>query len=389
MDDFVFTNPTKIIFGKGAVAKTGDEVKKIASRVLLHYGKGSIKKNGVYDMVVRSLEEAGVDHIELSGAAPNPRLSLVKEGIELCRRNEIDFILAIGGGSAIDSAKAIAVGVPYKGDVWDFYDKKTEPEESLPIGVVLTIAAAGSESSKSSVITNEDGWYKKGLNVEISRPVFAVMDPEFTYSLPRFQTSCGVTDIIAHILERYFTNTTDVDLTDRMCEAVMKTVIRSALILNEEPENYAARADIMWAGSIAHNDLLSSGREGDWASHMIEHELSAIYDIAHGAGLAVIFPAWMRYVYRHDINRFVKFAHRVFDVDIDLDYPQRTAEEGIARLKRFFSDIGLPVSLKGLDIGNDRFTEMSSKATDNDIKKLGSFVKLGMQDVLNIYKQAE
>jgi len=389
MDNFVFTNPTKILFGKGAAKNTGDEVKKFASRVLLHYGKGSIKENGIYDMVVRSLEKAGVDHIELPGAVPNPRLSLVKEGIGLCRRNDIGFILAVGGGSAIDSAKAIAVGVPYEGDVWDFYDKKAVPEKTLPVGVVLTIAAAGSESSKSSVITNEDGWYKKGLNVEISRPVFAVMDPEFTYSLPRFQTSCGVADIIAHILERYFTNTNDVDLTDRMCEAVMKTVIRSAQILNNEPGNYAARADIMWAGSIAHNDLLSSGREGDWASHMIEHELSAIYDIAHGAGLAVIFPAWMRYVCKHDINRFVKFAHRVFDVDIDLDYPHRTAEEGILRLKRFFSDIGLPVSLKGLDIGNDRFTEMSSKATDNDTKKLGNFVKLGMQDVQQIYKLAE
>jgi hypothetical protein len=276
-----------------------------------------------------------VEFIELGGVQPNPRLSLVKQGIELCRKHNIDFILAVGGGSVIDSAKAIAVGVPYEGDVWDFYSGKAVPEKALPVGVVLTIPAAGSEASKSSVITNEDGWYKRGLNVEIIRPKFAIMNPEITFTLPPYQTACGAADIMAHVMERYFTHQKDVDFTDRLCEATLKTIIKNVPIVLEEPENYQARAEIMWASTIAHNDLLSTGRIGDWASHAIEHELSGIYDVPHGAGLAVVFPAWMKYVYKEDVDRFVQFATRVWDVEMDFSNPERTALEGIYRLTQF------------------------------------------------------
>ena len=388
MDNFVFRSPTKIIFGKETEKLVGQEVKAFGSKVLLHYGTGSIKKTGLYDVIVNSLKESGVDFLELGGALPNPRLGLVKQGIELCRKENVGFILAVGGGSAIDSAKAIAVGVPYEGDVWDFYDKTAIPVKTLPTGVVLTIAAAGSETSKSSVITKEDGWYKKGLNEEITRPEFAIMNPELTYTLPAYQTSCGVADILAHILERYFTTTQEVDLTDRMCEGLMRTVIRTAPLALKDPLDYGIRAEIMWAGSIAHNDLLSTGRVGDWASHMIEHELSALFDVAHGAGLAVVFPAWMKYVYMHDINRFIKFAYRVFDVEIDLDYPKRTVLEGINRLKNFFIDIGLPVSLEELGIPREKINEMASKCTNDDTSTVGSFVKLGKQDVKKVFELA-
>lgn len=388
MDNFVFRSPTKIIFGKETEKLVGQEVKAFGSKVLLHYGTGSIKKTGLYDVIVNSLKESGVDFLELGGALPNPRLGLVKQGIELCRKENVGFILAVGGGSAIDSAKAIAVGVPYEGDVWDFYDKTAIPVKTLPTGVVLTIAAAGSETSKSSVITKEDGWYKKGLNEEITRPEFAIMNPELTYTLPAYQTSCGVADILAHILERYFTTTQEVDLTDRMCEGLMRTVIRTAPLALKDPLDYGIRAEIMWAGSIAHNDLLSTGRVGDWASHMIEHELSALFDVAHGAGLAVVFPAWMKYVYMNDINRFIKFANRVFDVEIDLDYPKRTVLEGINRLKNFFIDMGLPVSLEELGIPREKINEMASKCTNDGTSTVGSFVKIGKQDVMKIFELA-
>ncbi len=388
MENFVFHSPTKIIFGKDTEYQVGSETRNYSKKILFHYGGGSIKRIGLYDKVVRSLNEAGVEFIELPGAQPNPRLSLVKEGIDICRKNNIDFILAVGGGSAIDSAKAIAVGVPYEGDVWDFYSGKVIPEKALPVGVVLTIPAAGSEASKSSVITNEDGWYKRGLNVDIIRPRFAIMNPEITYTLPPYQTACGAADIMAHVMERYFTHQKDVDFTDRLCEATLRTIIKNVPIALKEPENYEARAEIMWASTIAHNDLLSTGRIGDWASHAIEHELSGIYDVAHGAGLAVVFPAWMKYVYKHNIDRFVQFAARVWDVEIDFACPERTALEGINRLSQFFVSIGLPVTLEGLEIPEDRLEEMADKCTNYGSKQIGSFVKLWREDVLNILKLA-
>lgn len=288
MENFILNSGTKIIFGRDTEKLLGEEIKNYGKKVLLHYGGGSIKRTGLYDKVTGILKDAGLDFIELSGVKPNPRLSLVHEGIELCRKEGIDFILAVGGGSVIDSAKAIALGVPYDGDVWDFFEGKAEPKENLPVGVVLTIAAAGSEASNSAVITNENGWYKKGLNVEINRPKFAIMNPENTFSVPPYQTACGIADIMAHVMERYFTNVTNVDLTDRLCEATLKSIIRNAPIVIENPEDYNARAEIMWASTVAHNNWLSTGRIPDFGSHRIEHELSAIYDVPHGAGLAVV-----------------------------------------------------------------------------------------------------
>ncbi|MCX8128757.1 MAG: iron-containing alcohol dehydrogenase [Clostridia bacterium] len=389
MDNFSFQCPTKIIFGHGTENQVGAQTRAFADKILLHYGGGSIKKSGLYDTVVKSLNAAGVEFIELAGVMPNPRLSLVQEGISICRENSIGFILAVGGGSAIDSAKAIAAGVPYKGNVWDFYTGRAEVAEALPVGVVLTIPAAGSEASPSSVITNEEGWYKKALTTEMIRPVFSILNPELTFTLPPYQTACGAADIMAHIMERYFTNTKNNDLTDRLCEATMKTIIRNIPAVLREPENYPARAEVMWAGTIAHNDILGTGREGDWASHGIEHEISGIYDVAHGAGLSVVLPAWMKYVYKHDMDRFVQFANRVWNVDIDFDEPERVALEGIRKLEEFFECIGLPVTLKGLGINDNRYEEMASKCTGDDSWMVGNFVKLSKKDVFNILKIAE
>jgi Iron-containing alcohol dehydrogenase. len=388
MNNFVFQNPTKIIFGKGTEKTVGAEAKKYADKVLLHYGGGSIKRSGLYDTVVKSLKEAGVEFVELGGVKPNPRLSLVKQGIEICRKEGIRFILAVGGGSVIDSAKAIAVGVPYDGDVWDFYVGKAQVREALPVGVVLTIPAAGSESSPSSVITNEDGWYKRGLTTDHIFPKFSILNPELTYTLPNYQTACGAADIMAHIMERYFTNTTDVELTDRLCEAAMRTLINNVPKALENPTDYAARAEIMWTATVAHNNLLGMGREEDWGSHNIEHEISGIYDIAHGAGLAIVFPAWMKYVYKHDIKRFAQFAVRVWNVDYNFSNPEETALKGIEKLKEFFSSIGLPVSLHEAGIDDSRLEEMADKCTDSDTHTVGNFVKLHKKDVYEIYKLA-
>ncbi len=388
MNNFSFQNATKIIFGKGTEENVGEETKLHSDKVLLHYGGGSIKQSGLYDRVTASLKKSGVAFVELSGVKPNPRLSLVKEGIKICRDNGIKFILAVGGGSVIDSAKAIAVGVPYSGDVWDFYDGKGTPKEALKVATVLTIPAAGSESSPSSVISDDEKQLKRGLTVEIIRPVFSIMNPELTYTLPAYQTACGAADIMAHIMERYFTNTTDVELTDRLCEATMKTLINNVPQILKKPDDYASRADVMWTGCVAHNDILGTGREGDWGSHMIEHEISAIYDVAHGAGLAVVFPAWMKYVYKHNVSRFVQFASRVFNVEIDFYNPEKTALEGIRRLEMFFESIGLPIRLLQMNIKDDKISEMAAKSTQKDSFAVGNFVKLKTSDVAEILKLA-
>ncbi len=389
MEDFEFQCPTKIIFGRGVEKKVGEEVGKHSKRILLHYGGGSIKRIGLYDRVVQSLKEAGIEFIELPGVKPNPRLSLVKKGIEICRGEKIDFILAVGGGSVIDSAKAIAVGVPYEGDVWDFYARRAEPKEALPIGVVLTIPGAGSEASPSSVITNEEDWRKLSITTELIRPRFAIMNPEVTFTVPPYQTACGVADIMAHVMERYFTNVRHVDLTDRLCEATLKTLIKNAPIAIKEPNNYDARAEIMWASTVAHNDILGTGRIGDWATHIMEHELSGLYDVPHGAGLAVLFPNWMRYVYKHRVDIFVRFAVRVWNVEPDLESPERVSLEGIERLRAFFKQIGLPTTLRELGIPDDRLEEMASRCTDNGRSRIGNFVKLSRDDVLNIFMSAK
>lgn len=389
MDNFTFHNPTKIIFGKATENKVGAEVKRYSQKVLLCYGGGSIKRTGLYDRVINSLKENNIEYFQISGVKPNPRLSLIKEGIKLCREKNINFILAVGGGSVIDTAKAIAVGVPYEGDVWDFYVGKARVKAALPVGTILTIPAAGSEASNSSVITNEEGWYKKGLTTDYIYPVFSILNPELTYTLPAYQTACGAADMMAHIMERYFTNTDNVELTDRLCEATLKTIINNVPKAIEDPEDYNSRAEIMWSATIAHNNLLNTGRIGDWASHAIEHELSAIYDIPHGAGLSIIFPAWMKYVYSHDINRFLKFSARVWDVDFHFSSPEEIALEGINRMMNFFKSIGLPVTLREAGISDDKFEEMAGKCTNFGQHTVGNFVKLTRDDIINIYKLAK
>jgi alcohol dehydrogenase YqhD (iron-dependent ADH family) len=382
MENFTFINTTKIIFGKGTENQAGAEAARHGRKILLHYGGGSIKKYGLYDRVLKSLKDAGLEVIELGGVKPNPMLDLVKKGIDICRKEKIDFILAVGGGSTIDSAKAIASGIPYSGDVWDFYSGKAELKEILPMGVVLTIPASGSESSSSSVITNEDGMYKRGFVSDLLQPKFAILNPEVTYTLPPYQSACGAADIMAHIMERYFTAVKNVDLTDRLCEAALKTVINNVSVVLEEPKNYDARAEIMWAGSIAHNNLLGTGRIGDWGSHKIEMEISGIYDLAHGAGLAVILPAWMKYVYKKDVERFAQFAVRVWDQEPDFYHLEKTALLGISRLKDFYKGIGLPVTLKEANIPYDRLEEMAKKCTESG--PVGNLVKLDEDSVLKI-----
>ena len=389
MENFEFLLKTKMIFGKNTQSDVGVETKKHGKKVLLHYGSGHIKKSGLYDQVTAALDKEGVEYVELGGVLPNPRLSLVREGIALCRETGVDFILAVGGGSAIDSAKAIAAGVPYDGDVWDFYITDARPKTALGLGVVLTIPAAGSESSPSSVVTDEDNANKRFLDDETIRPVFAILNPELTFSLPPYQTACGTVDIMIHIMERYFTNVQNVELTDRLCEVTLKTVIGNAQKVFEKPDDYAARAEIMWAGAIAHNDFLSTGRIGDWASHMIEHEISGINDVAHGAGLAVVTPAWMRYVYKQDVARFAQYAARVWNVEVDYFDLEATALEGIKRQKAFYKSIGMPTSLGEIGITSAHYQRIAENCRRNDGVTVGNFVKLKTEDILGILKLAE
>lgn len=386
MRNFSFQNGTKIIFGKATENQLGEHVALFSKKILLHYGGGSIKSSGLYDRIITSLKEHNIEFLELSGVKPNPRVSLAREGIALCKENNIDFILAVGGGSVIDSAKAISAGVNYDGDVWDLFTGKASVKKCMPIGVILTIPAAGSETSSGTVITNEEGLYKRSTGHPTMRPKFAIMNPELTYTLPSYQTACGISDMMAHIMERYFTNEQNVDLTDRLCEATLKTIIENSHKVINAPTNYDARAEIMWSGTIAHNGLLGTGRSEDWASHLIEHELSGIYDIAHGAGLSIVFPAWMKYVYKHDLNRFAQFANRVWNIDINLNNLEETSLKGIYKMESFFKSIGLPTTLKEANIPSDRLREMSKKATENG--PIGGFVKLNEDDVFNILSLA-
>jgi alcohol dehydrogenase YqhD (iron-dependent ADH family) len=386
MINFTFSQPTRISFGKDVEKQVGQETRQYGTRALLHFGGGSIKRSGLYDRVTESLCSAGVEWVELGGVQPNPRLSLVRQGISLCRESGADIVLAVGGGSVIDSAKAIAAGVMYEGDVWDFYARTAFPEQALPVGVVLTMAAAGSEASNSSVITNEDGMHKVGLSADCLRPRFSLCNPQLTCTVPAYQTACGIADILAHVMERYFTPQHDVAVTDRMCEATMIAIMENARRVMADLNSYEARAEIMWAGTVAHNDILGVGRLGDWSSHRIEHELSAIYDIPHGAGLAIVFPAWMKYVYKHDVRRFRQFAERVFGVGSEAD-DTATALEGIACLERFFREIGLPVTLSEANIPGDRLDEMAEKCAAISFN-VGNYVKLTTETVRQILELA-
>jgi len=387
MDNFEFYSPTRFVFGRDAETKTGDLVKRCGgSRVLLHFGGGSVKRNGIYDKVIASLESANVDYVPLGGVVPNPRGSLVREGIDLCRREHLDFVLAIGGGSVIDSSKAIAFGSLYNGDFADFYFGKDEKRprqvtNALPIGSVLTIAAAGSEGSANSIINLEPDNRKRGATGEALRPKFAVLNPEFTYSLPPFQTACGAADIFAHVVERYFTTTKDVLVSDELCEGLMRSVVAAGTKALQCPTDFAARSDLMWAGSLAHNNICGAGRVQDWASHGIEHELSALYDCAHGAGLAVVMPAWMDYVKDANLDRFARFAAKVFDVQ-DAS-PAEMAAEGIARYRAWLKALHLPSSLEELGAKRVDIPALAANLKLNG-NTLGAFRPLTESDVVRI-----
>jgi alcohol dehydrogenase YqhD (iron-dependent ADH family) len=388
MTNFTYVNPARIIFGRGTEREVGRQAALYGKRVLLHYGGGSIRASGLYDVVMSELKKAGLTVVDLGGVKPNPRLSLVREGIRLCRKEKIDLILAVGGGSVIDSSKGIACGTVGDGDIWDRY-LGTPPtvERALPVGVVLTLPAAGSETSNGSVVTNEQTSLKRYITGECLIPRFAIMNPELTYSLPNYQTACGASDIMAHLFERYFTNETGVDCTDRLIEGALKTIMHYAPIALRDNTSYDARAQIMWIGNVAHNGLLDTGRIGDWASHDIEHELSGVYDIAHGAGLSIVVPAWMKFVHSVNIDRFVQLAVRVFDVDFDFCDRQLIVLEMIRRLESFYVSIGMPVRLAEAGIPSDRLREMSKNALLGRTS-VGNLKRLGEDDVFEILKLA-
>ena len=393
LKDFNFYAPTRVLFGRDAEKQIGEQVKAHGGRkVLIHYGGGSAERSGLLDVVRQQLRDNGVEFIELGGVVPNPLLSLVYKGIELCRQQHVDFILAVGGGSVIDSAKAIGYGVPYDGDVWDFWEGKAKPAQCLPIGAVLTIPAAGSEMSSSCVVTKDDGLIKRGINSDLCRCKFVVMNPERTYTLPSYQTAAGATDIMMHTMERYFSNYTDMTLTDAISEAILRTVKDAAPIVLQHPDDYRQRAQIMWAGSLSHNDLTECGTEKDFATHRLEHELSALFGVTHGAGLAALWPSWARYTMKKHLSRFVQFAGNVMGIQVDYGHPEETAERGIQAMEEWFQKIGMPTSIHEL-IGR----EITEKEIDTMVDKCsrGGTITLGAMEVLNsddmraIYRMAQ
>ena len=387
MNNFNFYSPTYFVFGKGRENEAGKYVKRFGGkRVLIHFGGGSVIKSGLLDRVKASLAAEDIYFTELGGVMPNPRSGLVYEGIEICKKEKIDFVLAVGGGSTIDSSKAIALGALYDGDFWDFYEGK-QVEKAIPVATILTISAAGSEGSGGSVITHEKGMLKRACGGDAMRPVFSVLNPELTCTLPNYQTACGATDMMAHVMERYFTNTNDVEITDRLCEGILLTIIKEAPKALANPDDYESRANLMWAGMVAHNDICGVGRETDWSSHQMEHELSAFYDVAHGAGLAVMFPAWMKYVMHHDIMRFAQFAVRVWGCEMDFQQPENTARQGIEEFEQFLISIGMPVRFEELD-AKEKDIQMLVKTLGLGNRTLGSFVKLTEKDVTEIYRLA-
>lgn len=391
MLNFEYALPTRILFGKGMEGRVGEEIReRNGSRVLVHYGGESAVKSGLLDRVCNTLKEAGLFYALLGGVKPNPRLSKVEEGIALARKEQIDFILAVGGGSVIDSAKGIGYGITNEGDVWDFYVRKRVPGACAPVGVILTIAASGSESSDGSVVTNDYNQLKRDVGSDYARPKFAIMNPELTYTLPRYQTCCGTTDILMHAMERYFTTVKNVELIDGFLESLMRTVMHNFRIVLENPEDYNGRAELMLAGSICHNGLLTCGRKGDWASHALEHELGGMFDVAHGAGLAAVWGSWARYVYKTDEMRFAQFGTNVMGCVMDYQNPERTALEGISAMERFLASVGMPVSIKelGYSLTDKEIMKMAENCTDHGRKKIGGFRQLGQEDVAAIYKMA-
>ena len=393
LKDFNFYAPTRVVFGRDAESKIGQLVANNgAHKVLIHYGGGSAERSGLLGVVRQQLREAGIDFAELGGVVPNPLLSLVYEGISLCRRENVDFILAVGGGSVIDSSKAIGYGVGYDGDVWDFWDGKAAPKSCLPIGAVLTIPAAGSEMSSSCVITKDEGLLKRGINSDLCRCRFCVMNPERTYTLPPYQTAAGATDIMMHTMERYFSKYEDMTLTDAIAEALLRTVRDAALVVMEHPEDYRNRAQIMWAGSLAHNDLTECGTEKDFATHRLEHELSALFGVTHGAGLAALWPSWARYVKSRHLNRFVRFAVNVMGVENDFSHPDETAEKGIRAVEDFYRKIGMPTNiheLLGREITADEIDILVDKCSRGGTITVGAMEVIDAQAMRDIYELAK
>ncbi len=388
MDNFNFYSPTFFAFGKDTEAEAGKLVRRFGgSKVLIHYGGGSVVRSGLLDRVKASLDKSGIGYAELGGVKPNPRSGLVYDGIELCKKENVDFIVAVGGGSTIDSAKAIAAGVLYDGDFWDFYTGKMI-EEALPIGTILTIAAAGSEGSPDSVITKEEGMFKRGASGDAIRPKFSILNPALTQTLPPYQTAAGITDIMAHLHERYLTNTKDVEVTDRLIEGLLLTMIHEGPRVIADPNDYEARANIMWAGMMAHNNAVGVGRSQDWNSHNIEHEFSALYDCAHGAGLAVTMPAVFKYVYKHDVMRFAKLAVRVWGCQMDFDHPEVTALNGIASLENFLRSIGMPLNFAELGAKEEDIPKLVEALCYGDGRtgSISGFVTLSAEDCTKIYK---
>ena len=388
MENFTFYSPTKFVFGKDTEKEAGKLIREFGgSKVLIHYGGGSIVRSGLLDRVKASLDEASLSYIELGGVKPNPRSGLVYEGIDLCRREGIDFILAVGGGSSIDSAKAIAAGTIYDGDFWDFYQGKPITK-ALPVGTVLTISAAGSEGSGDSVITKEEGMYKRGASGEGIRPKFSILNPELTTTLPPYQTACGITDIMAHLYERYLTNSTEVEVTDRLIEALLLTMKKEGMRSIKEPLNYEARANVMWAGTMAHTNSCGVGRSQDWSSHCIEHELSALYDCAHGAGLAVTMPAVFKYVMKHNVMRFAQAAVRVWGCEMNFEDPEKTALEGIEAFRNLLTQIGMPKTITEFGGKEEDIPELVKNLCYGDGRDgtISGFVTLSEEDCANIYK---
>lgn len=386
MNNFTYWAPTKYVFGRDAENRVGQLAGEFGGRkVLLVYGGGSVVRSGLLERVKSALDLSGIKHMEMGGIRPNPTDDRVYEGIDIVRSNDIDMLIAVGGGSVIDTAKGIACGAPYEGDFWDFYCGKKIVDKALPVGVVLTIPAAGSEGSGNSVITKLDGLIKLSLRTEHwLRPRFSVMNPELTFTLPPYQTACGIVDMMAHIFERYFTNTPDCEVTDRVAEGVLKSIMAEGRKVIDNPTDYEARANVMWAATLAHNGICGTGRVEDWSSHFIEHELSAVYDVAHGAGLSVVVPAWMRYVAERNVGKVAQFARRVMDVTAVDDHT--AALEGIERLRTFYHSIGMPLSFTELGIGEPDIPRLVEKLHEHKGNPIGNYVKLGPEDTDAIYR---
>ena len=390
--DFNFYAPTRVVFGRDSEKQLAQLIRQQGgTRVLVHYGGGSARRSGLLDRTFDSLREADIDFVELGGVVPNPLLSKVQEGIALCRREQVDFILAVGGGSVIDSAKAIGYGVPYQGEVWDFWEGKAAPQQCLPIGVILTIPAAGSEMSSSCVITRDEGLLKRGINSDLCRCRFCIMNPQLTYTLPPYQTAAGATDIMMHTMERYFSKYEDMTLTDAISEALLHTVKDSVFEVLRNPEDYRHRAQIMWAGSLAHNDLTECGMEKDFATHRLEHELSAVYGVTHGAGLAALWGSWARYVLPKHVGRFAQFAVNVMGIANDFAYPEATAQKGIEATERFFSAIGMPISISellGRVVTDEEINTLADRCSRGGTITVGAMEVLDREAMRTIYQMA-